>query len=65
MRALVTAEFDRQALLKLENLGYSVGTAGWGTTRQTLTEEELCSMMEGVSLLVIEVERVSPAVIAA
>jgi len=65
MRALVTAEFDRQALLELENLGYSISTAGWGMTGQTLAEEELCSMMEDVSLLVVEVERVTPAVIAA
>jgi D-3-phosphoglycerate dehydrogenase len=65
MRALITAEFDRQSLLELESLGYSVTTAGWGSTRHALAEDELCSMMPGMSLLVVEVERVTPAVVAA
>jgi D-3-phosphoglycerate dehydrogenase len=64
-RALITAEFDQQAIRQLETMGFSVELAGWGQTRRVLGESELADLVSGVSLLVVEVEQVTRGVIAA
>ncbi|MGD9046432.1 MAG: NAD(P)-dependent oxidoreductase [Anaerolineae bacterium] len=64
-RALITAEFDPAAVARLEDMGYDVVQTGWGQTRQALTAEELAILMDGVSLLIVEVEQVTAEVIAA
>ena len=64
-RALVLAEFDLDAIPALEALGYAVELAGWGQAHHALTEDELVALIPDVSLLVVEVERVTEKAIAA
>jgi phosphoglycerate dehydrogenase-like enzyme len=64
-RALITAEFDPRAISRLAEMGYSVQLAGWGQTHNALSIEELIVLMPGLSVLIVEVERVSGEVIAA
>jgi phosphoglycerate dehydrogenase-like enzyme len=64
-KALITAEFDPDAVARLSRRGYEVQQAGWGHTRHALSGDELIALMPGVSLLVVELEKVSAAVIAA
>lgn len=64
-KALITAEFDPKAIASLQDMGYEVELAGWGQTRHALSRDELIAHMRGVSLLIVEVEEVSAAVIAA
>lgn len=64
-KALITAEFDPKAIESLQAMGYDVELAGWGQTRHALSREELIAHMQGVSLLIVEVEEVSAEVIAA
>ena len=63
-QALVLAEFDLDAIPALEALGYAVELAGWGQAHHALTEDELVALIPDVSLLVLEVERVTKQVIA-
>ena len=58
-QALVLAEFDLDAIPALEALGYAVELAGWGQAHHALTEDELVALIPDVSLLVVEVERVT------
>jgi len=64
-QALVLAEFDLDAIPALEALGYAVELAGWGQAHHALTEDELVALIPDVSLLVVEVERVTEKAIAA
>jgi phosphoglycerate dehydrogenase-like enzyme len=64
MRALVTAEFPPDGLDELRTLGYEPVHAGWGITRRALTAEELVAALDGVEVLVCEVERVDDGVLA-
>jgi len=64
-RALITAEFDPAGVARLGEMGYTVEETGWGQTRHALSCEELMALMPDTSLLVVEVEHVSEAVIAA
>lgn len=62
-RALITAEFDPAAVDRLSDVGYTVELAGWGQTRHALSEAELARRLSDASLLVVEVEAVTPAVL--
>lgn len=64
-RALITAEFDPDAVARLEDMGYSVVQTGWGQTRHTLSAEQLAILVHDISLLIVEVEQVTAEVIAA
>jgi phosphoglycerate dehydrogenase-like enzyme len=64
-KALVLAEFDTQAVPLLESLGYAVELAGWGQTHRALSEEHLQELIRDVSLLVVEVEKVTASVMGA
>jgi len=64
-RALITAEFDPAGVARLGEMGYTVEATGWGQTRHALSCEELMAVIQDTSLLVVEVEHVSEAVIAA
>ncbi len=64
-RALVTAELSAAGRERLEQLGYDVACAGWGTTRRTLNGDGLVAAGEGATLLVVEVERVDAGVLEA
>ncbi len=64
-RALVTAELSAAGRERLEQLGYDVACAGWGTTRRTLDGDALVAAGEGATLLVVEVERVDAGVLEA
>jgi phosphoglycerate dehydrogenase-like enzyme len=65
MRALVTAEFPPDGLATLSSLGYEPVHAGWGVTRQAMTEGELISSLAGTEVLICELERVDAAVLDA
>ncbi len=62
-RALITAEFAPAAADRLADMGYTVELAGWGQTRRALPEDELAHRLSEVSLLVVEVEAVTAAVL--
>lgn len=64
-KALITAEFDPKAVERLKAMGYTVELAGWGHTRHPLSTDELIARIQGVSLLIVEVEEVTAEVIAA
>lgn len=64
-RALVTAELSAAGRERLEQLGYEVACAGWGTTRHTLDGDGLVAAGEGATLLVVEVEGVDAGVLEA
>lgn len=64
-RALITAEVYPETVAQLEALGYEVSLAGWGQTRQAMSEQELITRLTGVHLLMVEVEQVTADVIAA
>ncbi len=64
-RALVTAELSAAGRERLEQLGYDVACAGWGTTRRTLDGDGLVAAGQGATLLVVEVERVDAGVLEA
>jgi phosphoglycerate dehydrogenase-like enzyme len=64
-RALVTAEWTPDGSRRLEALGYSVTHAGWGVTRQALGREALVDAARRAELLVVEVEVLDAAVLAA
>ena len=64
-KALITAEFDQADVRRLEDMGYEVALAGWGQTRHAMSLEELAAMVPGTSVLIVEVEQVSQAVMAA
>lgn len=65
MRALVTAEFPRDGLDELVTLGYEAVHAGWGVTRDALTEDQLIASLNDTEVLICEVERVDEPVLAA
>jgi phosphoglycerate dehydrogenase-like enzyme len=65
VRALVTAEITDEGQARLQALGYEVVRAGWGSTRTSLTREELVSSAAGCELLVTEIEVVDADVLAA
>lgn len=65
LKALITAEFDPAAVTRLREMGYAAQETGWGQTHQALDEQELSALMPGVTLLVVEVEQVTAAVLAA
>jgi len=65
MKALVTAEFPADSLAELGALGYQPIHAGWGVTRRAMAEEELVAALDGVEVLICEVERVDAPVLAA
>ncbi len=46
MRALVTAEFPPDGLDELASLGYRPVHAGWGVTREAMTEAELIAALD-------------------
>ena len=64
MRALVTAEFTDDGVMRLEALGYAVTRAGWGVTRQALSADEMLAAAQGVELVITEIETVDAALIA-
>lgn len=64
-KALVTAEFPAEAVAALERLGLEVAVGGWGQTRRALDTVELVAALEGVEVLVCEVERVDAEVLGA
>jgi phosphoglycerate dehydrogenase-like enzyme len=65
MKALVTAEFGADALDELRALGYEPVHAGWGVTRRALEADELIAALDGVEVLICEVEAVTGPVLAA
>jgi phosphoglycerate dehydrogenase-like enzyme len=65
MKALVTAEFPPDGLAELSSPGYEPVHAGWGVTRQTMTEGELIASLGGTEILICELERVGGTVLAA
>lgn len=65
VKALVTAEFLPDDLDALRRLGYDPVHAGWGVTRSVMGEAELISALDGVEVLICELEAVSWAVLAA
>ena len=65
VKALITAEFADDGVIRLRELGYQVLRAGWGVTRQQLDPAALVAAASGCSLLVTELEVVDAAVFAA
>jgi len=65
MKALVTAEFRADGLEELRSLGYEPVHAGWGVTRSTMDAAELIAALDGVEVLICELETVDRAVFAA
>ncbi len=65
MKALVTAEFPRDGLDELRALGYDPIHAGWGVTREALTQAQLIASLAETEVLICEVERVDAPVLAA
>jgi phosphoglycerate dehydrogenase-like enzyme len=65
VKALVTAEFPADGLVELAALGYEPVHAGWGVTRRAMDGIQLVTALQGVSILVCEVERVDRASMAA
>ncbi len=65
MKALVTAELSREGRSRLEALGYSVVSDGWGVTRSPLDPPALVAAAAGASLVVVEIETVDAAVLDA
>ncbi len=63
-RALITAEVHPETISNLESLGYQVELRGWGQTHQALTEEQLIEAVDGIQLLVVELEQVTAKVIS-
>lgn len=64
-RALVTAELLADDVDRIGAHGYEVRVAGWGATRQALDGKELLAALDGVTVLVCEVESIDAAVLAA
>ena len=64
MKALVTAEFPTDGLDELRALGYEPVHAGWGVTRQALDAGELIAALDGVEVLICELETVDAVVLA-
>lgn len=65
MRALVTAELTDDGERRLQQLGYDVVRAGWGATRRTLDEAAYIAAAQDATLLLTEIEAVTPAVLDA
>ncbi len=65
VKALVTAEFPAAGFAELESLGYEPVHAGWGVTRRTMPQDELVTALDGVEVLICELERVDDVVLAA
>lgn len=65
VKALVTAEFTDDGVIRLRDLGYEVLRAGWGVTRQPLGPAALVAAASGCTLLVTELEVVDAEVLAA
>jgi D-3-phosphoglycerate dehydrogenase len=64
MKALVTAEFRADGLEELRSLGYEPIHAGWGVTRSVMDAAELIAALDGVEVLICELETVDRAVFA-
>jgi len=64
MKALVTAEFPTDGLDELRALGYEPVHVGWGVTRQALDAGELIAALDGVEVLICELETVDAVVLA-
>ena len=65
MKALVTAEFQADGLDELRSLGYEPVPAGWGVTRSAMDAAELIAALDGVEVLICELETVDRTVLAA
>ena len=65
MKALVTAEFPEDGLAELRSLGYETTHAGWGVTRRAMDAHDLLVALQGVEVLICELETVDAAVLAA
>lgn len=65
VKALVTAEFQVDDLDDLRSLGYEPVHTGWGVTRRALDAAELIAALDGVEVLICEVEDVGAQVLAA
>jgi phosphoglycerate dehydrogenase-like enzyme len=65
LKALVTAEFPQDGLAALRSLGYEPIHAGWGVTRRAMDAAELLVALQGVEVLICELEMVDAAVLAA
>lgn len=63
MRALVTAEFPRDGLEELAQLGYEPVHAGWGVTREAMSQEALIAALDDTEILICELERVDAQVL--
>lgn len=61
----MTAEITPDGVRRLEQLGYQVQRAGWGLTRQALTQDELVAAAQDCRLLLTEIEVVDADVLAA
>lgn len=57
--AFVTAEWPASGCRALTELGFDVGTGGWGVSGQALEPGELARAAAGASVLIVEVETVS------
>lgn len=64
-RAVVTCEVTPEGIARLEALGFDVEVAGWGTTRRTLSDDEMVRLCTGAALVLTEIERVGPEVLDA
>lgn len=65
MRALVTAEHHPGDLDALRALGLDVAHAGWGATGRALHRSELEAALDGVDVLVTEIEEVDAVLLDA
>lgn len=65
MKALVTAEYAEEELDRLASAGLSVQRAGWGVTGRVLDRDALVGAAAGAAVLIVEVETVDEAVLAA
>ena len=65
VKALLTAEFTDDGVIRLRELGYEVLRAGWGVTRQPLDAPALVAAASGCTLLITELEVVDAEVLAA
>jgi D-3-phosphoglycerate dehydrogenase len=62
-RLLITARFEQAELERLKSHILEVNFAGWGVTRNRLTEEELKQQLANVDILISEYEPITRSVI--
>ena len=61
----MTAEFTTGGVERLEALGYEVVRAGWGVTRQALSDDAMTEAARGCELVLTEIEVVGQALLDA